>query len=97
LTRYRDASAACFTVLSLPRRLILVSNHLPIKSKQSADGSSWDFEWDEDALIAQAHVRLLAHDALPRPCLSLIGHCVQHYNALFAMHVVACGYQGLRL
>jgi len=33
-----------------------VSNHLPIKAKRSADDSGWDFEWDEDALIAEANV-----------------------------------------
>ncbi len=38
-------------------RIILVSNHLPIKAKRSKDDRSWDFEWDDDALIAQAHVR----------------------------------------
>lgn len=37
--------------------MILVSNHLPIKVKRSEDNSGWDFEWDEDALIAEANVR----------------------------------------
>lgn len=48
-------------------RFILVSNHLPIKAKRSADDSGWDFEWDEDALIAEANVRL--------PSPSLGTHC----------------------
>lgn len=39
-------------------RIILVANHLPIKATRSKDDKSWDFEWDDDALIAQAHVRL---------------------------------------
>ncbi len=34
-----------------------MSNHLPIKVKRSEDNSGWDFEWDEDALIAEANVR----------------------------------------
>lgn len=37
-------------------RIILVANHLPIKATRSKDDRSWDFEWDDDALIAQAHV-----------------------------------------
>lgn len=36
-------------------RLIIVSNQLPIRAKPTEDG--WDFEWDEDALVAQAKVR----------------------------------------
>lgn len=35
-----------------PRRLIFVSNHLPLKVSKGETG--WNFEWDEDALIAQA-------------------------------------------
>lgn len=35
-----------------PRRLIFVSNHLPLKVSKGTAG--WNFEWDEDALIAQA-------------------------------------------
>ncbi|KAF8070915.1 TPS5 [Scenedesmus sp. PABB004] len=34
-------------------RLIIVSNVLPIRAKRDADGS-WEFEWDADALVAQA-------------------------------------------
>ena len=37
---------------------ILVSNHLPIKMERSPSSGEWQFEWDEDALIAQAAVRL---------------------------------------
>jgi hypothetical protein len=33
-------------------RLIFVSNHLPLKVSRGETG--WNFEWDEDALIAQA-------------------------------------------
>ena len=33
-------------------RLIFVSNHLPLKVSKGDTG--WNFEWDEDALIAQA-------------------------------------------
>lgn len=33
-------------------RLIIVSNHLPVRVKGIPGG--WDFEWDEDALVAQA-------------------------------------------
>ncbi|KAF6264985.1 trehalose-6-phosphate synthase/phosphatase [Scenedesmus sp. NREL 46B-D3] len=35
-------------------RLIIVSNVLPIRAKREAEG--WQFEWDEDALVAQAKV-----------------------------------------
>ncbi|KAG2502215.1 hypothetical protein HYH03_000701 [Edaphochlamys debaryana] len=33
-------------------RLIIVSNHLPLRTKRGASG--WEFEWDEDALVGQA-------------------------------------------
>mmetsp|Transcript_6377 Transcript_6377/g.19782 ORF Transcript_6377/g.19782 Transcript_6377/m.19782 type:complete len:833 (-) Transcript_6377:104-2602(-) len=33
-------------------RVIVVSNHLPLRTKHGASG--WTFEWDEDALVAQA-------------------------------------------
>ncbi|GFR42321.1 hypothetical protein Agub_g3228 [Astrephomene gubernaculifera] len=33
-------------------RLIIVSNHLPLRVKRGASG--WEFEWDEDALVGQA-------------------------------------------
>lgn len=36
-------------------RLIIVSNHLPLRVKRGATG--WEFEWDEDALVGQAKVR----------------------------------------
>lgn len=32
--------------------MIIVSNVLPIRAKRGDDG--WDFEWDEDALVAAA-------------------------------------------
>lgn len=46
------------------RRVIIVSNHLPLRTKRGAAG--WEFEWDEDALVAQAKVRHLGSAALPR-------------------------------
>ncbi|KAG2439617.1 hypothetical protein HXX76_004969 [Chlamydomonas incerta] len=33
-------------------RLIIVSNHLPLRVKRAA--ANWEFEWDEDALVGQA-------------------------------------------
>ncbi len=33
-----------------------MSNHLPIRAKKDEDTGSWEFEWDEDALIYQAQV-----------------------------------------
>eukprot|EP00198_Chlamydomonas_reinhardtii_P008729 XP_001698066.1 trehalose-6-phosphate synthase/phosphatase [Chlamydomonas reinhardtii] len=33
-------------------RLIIVSNHLPLRVKRAT--TSWEFEWDEDALVGQA-------------------------------------------
>lgn len=42
----------CFVVY----RFIFVSNHLPLKCVRAVDDASWDFSWDEDALIAQAQV-----------------------------------------
>ncbi|KAG1664974.1 hypothetical protein FOA52_001986 [Chlamydomonas sp. UWO 241] len=33
-------------------RVIIVSNHLPLRTKRGTSG--WEFEWDEDALVAQA-------------------------------------------
>lgn len=35
---------------------MIVSNVLPIRAKRLPEG--WDFEWDEDALVAQAKVIL---------------------------------------
>ena len=63
--------------ISLFCRIILVANHLPIKATRSKDDRSWDFEWDDDALIAQAHVRSV-------PSTSLILHAYTHKNALAA-------------
>jgi hypothetical protein len=40
-------------------RIIFVSNHLPIRAKKDPEGSGYTFEFDEDALIAQAKVRLV--------------------------------------
>ncbi len=37
-------------------RIILVSNHLPIRATKREETGSWEFEWDEDALIYQAQV-----------------------------------------
>jgi hypothetical protein len=36
-------------------RLVIVANQLPVRVKRIDDG--WDYEWDEDALVAQAKVR----------------------------------------
>lgn len=44
------------SLLASVDRFIFVSNHLPIRCNKSADGSTWDFAWDDDALIAQAKV-----------------------------------------
>ncbi len=52
LTRQRSAGPA---PSSCTRRLIIVSNHLPVRVKRGGQG--WEFEWDEDALVAQAKVR----------------------------------------
>mmetsp|Transcript_2058 Transcript_2058/g.5209 ORF Transcript_2058/g.5209 Transcript_2058/m.5209 type:complete len:929 (+) Transcript_2058:1462-4248(+) len=41
-------------------RIIIASNHLPLRVKKASSGE-WTFEWDEDALVAQAK------DGLPRP------------------------------
>ncbi|KAL6765404.1 trehalose-6-phosphate synthase/phosphatase [Haematococcus lacustris] len=35
-----------------PTRLIIACNHLPIRVKRGTSG--WEFEWDDDALVAQA-------------------------------------------
>eukprot|EP00899_Mesostigma_viride_P018344 jgi/Mesvir1/26510/Mv16167-RA.2 len=34
-------------------KLIVVANTLPLHCKRTPDGSSWEFEWDQDALVAQ--------------------------------------------
>lgn len=36
-----------------PRRLIFVSNHLPLRAQRD-EVSGWSFEWDEDALVYHA-------------------------------------------
>lgn len=43
--------------MMLMYRLIIVSNVLPIRAKRESEGV-WSFEWDEDALVAQAKVRI---------------------------------------
>ena len=45
-------------VLSSLCRCILVSNHLPIRATKQEETGTWEFEWDEDALIYQAQVSL---------------------------------------
>jgi hypothetical protein len=50
LTQTRRLPAA----RTFPCRLIIVSNVLPIRGKKEAHG--WEFEWDQDALVAQAKV-----------------------------------------
>lgn len=34
--------------------MIIVSNHLPIHAKRNEQTGDWDFQWDQDALVAQA-------------------------------------------
>ena len=50
----------------LPNSFILVSNHLPIKMERSPASGEWQFEWDEDALIAQAAVSFFFFQCLSR-------------------------------
>lgn len=38
-------------------RVIIVSNHLPIRAQKGTEDNSWVLDWDEDALVAQAKVR----------------------------------------
>jgi trehalose 6-phosphate synthase/phosphatase len=53
------------------RRLIFVSNHLPLIAKRD-EVSGWTFEWDEDALIAQAKEGLPGEfEAVYVGCLSV--------------------------
>ena len=47
-----------------------MSNHLPIRAKKDEDTGSWEFEWDEDALIYQAQV----NDSVVQPYC-----CVEAY------------------
>lgn len=55
---------ACYVTSSLrfmwwfAGRLIIVSNHLPLRVKRAT--TSWEFEWDEDALVGQAKASELA-------------------------------------
>ncbi len=42
------------SIAAFLRRIILVSNHLPIRATKREETASWEFEWDEDALIYQA-------------------------------------------
>lgn len=49
--RYRTACPTS-AALPSPSRCIFVSNQLPLRPK--AGGDRHEFEWDEDALIAQA-------------------------------------------
>jgi len=42
-------------------RIVIVSLHLPLRVKRASPESEWTFEWDEDALVAQAK------DGVPRP------------------------------
>ncbi|CAL8463619.1 g3153 [Coccomyxa elongata] len=50
-------------------KCILVSNHLPIRAKKDEDTGSWEFEWDEDALIYQAQDGLDDVDIMYVGCL----------------------------
>ncbi|KAI4383356.1 hypothetical protein MLD38_009204 [Melastoma candidum] len=34
-------------------RMIIVSNHLPVKAIRKSDNSGWTFQWNEDALLLQ--------------------------------------------
>lgn len=51
-----DGSGADVALYLLPPslRVIIVSNQLPLRIKRGPEG--WEFEWDEDALVAQAKV-----------------------------------------
>ena len=53
-------------------RLIVVSNVLPVRQRRV--GASWDFDIDEDALVAQAKVRapLLGGKGRPSGMISVI-------------------------
>ncbi|WIA31619.1 hypothetical protein OEZ86_002503 [Tetradesmus obliquus] len=48
----QSASTLSLDSASGKNRLIIVSNVLPIRAKREPEG--WQFEWDEDALVAQA-------------------------------------------
>lgn len=51
--RFLDPQILATPALPLPtRRLIIVSNVLPIRGKRVS--GCWEFEWDEDALVAAA-------------------------------------------
>ena len=56
LHAWQTAARSCGTALtSCLRRCIFVSNHLPLHVSKSEAGD-WQFEWNEDALLAQAKV-----------------------------------------
>lgn len=72
---------AQFCVVPACSRFIFVSNHLPVRCARGETG--WEFEWDEDALIAQAKVWLLSLAAQALKCCSCssrVGHSM--YTAL---------------
>uniref|UniRef100_A0A061RG97 Trehalose 6-phosphate synthase/phosphatase n=1 Tax=Tetraselmis sp. GSL018 TaxID=582737 RepID=A0A061RG97_9CHLO len=50
-------------------RVIIVANHLPLRAKLGQDGKSWEFEWDEDALTAQAKEGIDDADVIHLGCL----------------------------
>lgn len=52
LSQQHSNSALSLDSQSGRSRLIIVSNVLPVRQKRV--GNTWDFEWDEDALVAQA-------------------------------------------
>ena len=65
-SRYKDStvmSTQCLMsmvqIYCFLDRFIFVSNHLPVRCSKSADGNTWEFAWDDDALIAQAKVCIL--------------------------------------
>ncbi|CAL5223978.1 g6589 [Coccomyxa viridis] len=50
-------------------KIILVSNHLPIRATKREETASWEFEWDEDALIYQAQDGIEDLDIMYVGCL----------------------------
>lgn len=55
-------------------RFILVSNHLPIRATKREETDSWEFEWDEDALIYQAQVHVTLRAGLALLCTAPLKH-----------------------
>ncbi len=52
-----------------------MANHLPLKLLGETE-DSYDFEWDDDALIAHVQVGIpWLSDLLLRPCISIIALC----------------------